>query len=323
MEKPALPENETERLRTLRSLNILDTLPEERFDRLTRMAKRLFNVPIALVSLVDENRQWFKSSQGLDATETGRDISFCGHSILGNQIFIIQDASKDERFADNPLVVDNPNIRFYAGCPLKTRNANMGTLCIIDEKPRDFVEDDLQALADLAAMVEQELEAVQLATLDELTKISNRRGFKVLAQHSLNLCLRQKHPASLIYIDLNQFKPINDTFGHAEGDRALMAFADLLKATFRNSDIIARLGGDEFVVLLTNTSQKNALEKVGQFSGLLEKNNREKNRGYDLSFSYGIVELDPNRHQSVDELLSDGDAMMYSEKKKRASLTAS
>ena len=172
--------------------------PEERFDRLTRMCKRLFGVPIALVSLVDENRQWFKSCVGLSVSETPRDISFCGHAILGNEIFVIPDAAKDERFADNPLVLDEPHIRFYAGCPLRSQNGcKLGTLCIIDRKPRELTQEDLDTLKDLASMVERELEAVQLATLDDLTKISNRRGFMALAQHSLNLCSRQETQASL------------------------------------------------------------------------------------------------------------------------------
>ena len=191
MKTPDIPEDEQTRLKTLKSLDVLDTIPEERFDRLTRMCKRLFDVPIALVSLVDENRQWFKSCVGLDVSETPRDISFCGHAILGNDIFTIPDAASDARFTDNPLVIDEPHIRFYAGCPLRSPNGSkLGTLCIIDRKPRTLSEEDLETLKDLAAMVERELEAVQLATIDDLTRISNRRGFMTLAQHSLNLCNR-------------------------------------------------------------------------------------------------------------------------------------
>jgi len=177
LKKPDTPQEEQARLETLRSLGILDTPPEERFDRLTRMAKRLLGVPIALVSLVDENRQWFKSCFGLNVSETSRDISFCGHAILGNDLFIIPDTIMDERFADNPLVLNDPYIRFYAGCPLRAPNGQkLGTLCIIDRQPRNFEKEDLEALKDLASMAERELAAIQLATLDELTNISNRRG---------------------------------------------------------------------------------------------------------------------------------------------------
>jgi len=119
MQAAPFPSSESSRIATLRLLNILDTEPEERFDRLTRLAKRLFSVPIATVTLVDSNRQWFKSSVGLAVCETSRDISFCGHAILGDDILLVPDARDDKRFFDNPLVLGDPNIRFYAGCPLK------------------------------------------------------------------------------------------------------------------------------------------------------------------------------------------------------------
>ena len=317
MKTPETPENEAFRLSTLKSLDVLDTESEERFDRLTRMCKRLFGVPIALVSLVDQNRQWFKSCVGLSVSETPRDISFCGHAILGNDIFVIPDAARDERFADNPLVVDAPHIRFYAGYPLKSHNgAKLGTLCIIDREPRTLTQDDLETLEDLGLMVERELAAVQLATLDDLTKISNRRGFLTLAQHTLNLCMRQQIPASLVFVDLNDFKPINDTFGHAEGDSALIAFTEHMKNTFRESDLFARLGGDEFVILLSSSSSESARSIMKRFSESLEAINREANRGYDITFSYGIVEFDPEKHATVDDLLAEGDALMYECKKR-------
>lgn len=314
MKRPDIPQDEQTRLETLRSLNVLDTLPEERFDRLTRLAKRMFGVPIALVSLVDENRQWFKSCIGLGASETSRDISFCGHAILGNEVFIIPNAIEDERFADNPLVMGDPNIRFYAGCPLAINGQKLGTLCIIDQKPRHFEKEDLDALKDLASMAERELVAFQLATLDELTNISNRRGFMVLAQHSLSLCARQNIPAALVFLDLDKFKPINDKFGHAEGDRALVAFASQMKSSFRDSDLFARLGGDEFVVLLTNTPKQKAEEIIQRFNRSLKKYNQEADRGYDIAFSHGVVEFSPEKHLAIEELLANGDSMMYEAK---------
>lgn len=315
MVKPDIPENEELRLGNLRSLNILDTAPEEQFDRLTRLAKRVFDVPIALVSLVDENRQWFKSCVGLDVSETSREISFCGHAILGNKTFIIADATKDIRFKDNPLVLNQPNIRFYAGCPLRFPDGTMlGTLCIIDTKPRDLDEDDLQALKDLANMVERELVAVQLATQDELTGILNRRGFIMLAQNSLNLCKRNKINASLIFFDLNKFKPINDNFGHLEGDRALKAVAEQMRETFRDSDLLARLGGDEFVVLLPGSSLQYAREITLRFRSMLEDYNRLANRGYEISFSEGIVQIEHDQNDSLESLISRADSLMYDNK---------
>lgn len=316
MKKPDIPDDEPARIDSLRSLAILDTPPEERFDRLTRMAKRLFGVPIALVSLVDENRQWFKSCMGMDVSETPRDISFCGHAILGNDVFIIPNAIEDERFADNPLVVNEPHIRFYAGCPLRAPDGRkLGTLCIIDRRPRSFEKEDLEALVDLASMVEREFSALQIATMDELTQISNRRGFMLLARYSLDICARERFPVTLVYMDINNFKPVNDTFGHAEGDRALTIFADQLKSTFRGSDIVARIGGDEFAALFTNQLIEAAEQSVARLRQSLDKINQESGRGYEITFSYGVVEFDADRHGTIEALLEDGDKLMYRNKK--------
>jgi GAF domain-containing protein len=169
MHTPDHPANELIRLTTLQSLHILDTPPEERFDRITRIAQRLFNVPIALVSLIDSERQWFKSCQGLEVCETPRNISFCGHAILDNALFVVPDTLLDDRFRDNPLVTGGPKIRFYAGAPLSLGNGViLGTLCVIDRVPRHLTDEDQQLLVDLGQIAQQELLAMQLSTLDEL-----------------------------------------------------------------------------------------------------------------------------------------------------------
>jgi len=316
MKAPDEPHDEDNRLKALRSLNVLDTPSEERFDRLTRLAKHMFNVPIALVSLIDENRQWFKSCVGLNVTETARDISFCGHAILGNEIFIIPDTKQDERFFDNPLVLNDPYIRFYAGCPLRFLDGSMlGTLCIIDTQPRILNEADLEALRDLAELAEHELMAIQLATSDELTRIPNRRGFIKRAQNSLEICARQNTPASLVYFDLNGFKLINDKFGHSEGDNALIKFAQILKNTFRCSDVIARLGGDEFVALLTNTSLEPAEISISRLRLAVEKYNKDADCGYAIAFSAGVLDIDHKNKITIESLLSKADRLMYEKKK--------
>ncbi|MBF0205155.1 MAG: PAS domain S-box protein, partial [Desulfamplus sp.] len=163
MKPPDTPDNEIERIDALRRLNVLDTPAEERFDRLTRLAKTHFKVPITLISLVDTNRQWFKSCQGLGASETPRNISFCGHAILTDDILIINDALADPRFSDNPLVTESPFIRFYAGAPLHAPGGErIGTLCIISDKPRDFPSEEQAVLVDMAGIVEAELERTHL-----------------------------------------------------------------------------------------------------------------------------------------------------------------
>lgn len=322
MKAPNIPDDEALRLRSLKSLALLDTLPEERFDRLTRIAQRLFDVPIALVSLVDENRQWFKSCRGIDIRETSRDISFCGHAILGDEMLVIPDTLKDERFADNPLVIEEPKIRFYAGHPLTLPGlGRMGTLCIIDRKPRKLSASDLDAFKDLAAMAEREFAAIQLATQDELTEISNRRGFVVLAKQSLRLCSRNHTSATLVFLDLNHFKSINDELGHAEGDHALLVFASEMKNSFRSSDIFARMGGDEFVVLCINQTKEHAKDAITRFRRKLNAVNKKENKGYEISFSYGVVEFEPDKHQTINDLIEEGDRLMYRFKKREENKT--
>ncbi|HGL6715643.1 sensor domain-containing diguanylate cyclase [Burkholderia contaminans] len=311
------PADEAARLDTLHSLSILDTPPEERFDRLTRLARRLFDVPIALVSLVDDDRQWFKSHAGLDVTQTSRDVSFCAHALLEGNTMVIQDALNDNRFHDNPLVTGTPGIRFYAGRPLAAPNgAPIGTLCLIDTRPRALEPDELALLGDLAHMTEREIAALHFATTDELTQLTNRRGFEILARHVLSLCDRLDRHAALLFFDLNDFKSINDRFGHAEGDRALKAFADTLTGALRDGDVIARLGGDEFVVLLSATDPADVAEPVERVTRALALRNAADARGYDIRFSVGHVDYDPAHHRDVADLLASADQRMYEDKQR-------
>jgi len=182
---PLEPKNEARRLASLRGLKLLDTnASDERFDRITRLAKIVTRTPISLLSLVDAQRQWFKSRQGLDASETPRDISFCGHAILGEGLFIVPDATKDPRFADNPLVTSRPAIRLYAGCPLKAPDGQVvGTLCVIDNRARDLAPDEREALALLGAMVENEFRLLGSLGENE-TVIENLTRYKTLIETS-------------------------------------------------------------------------------------------------------------------------------------------
>lgn len=313
-----IPVDEQARVGDLHALQILDTPPEERFDRLTRLARRLFSVPTALVSLVDVKRQWFKARVGIDACETARDISFCSHAILRDEVMVVADALLDPRFSDNPLVTGEPYVRFYAGCPIRSPQGHkLGTLCLLDTIPREFDEDDKAMLSDLARMVEQEMVAVHLATMDELTKLSNRRGFESLSAHALSMCKRLNKPASLLYFDLDLFKQINDRFGHAEGDRALINFSHILLTNFRESDVIGRLGGDEFAVFLTNTPGPESATVLGHFAAAVDKYNRASQRGYDLLYSVGSIEYDAGVHDTIGDLMNSADALMYQHKKRR------
>ncbi|MCO4322149.1 PAS domain-containing protein [Aliidiomarina quisquiliarum] len=160
MQRPATPEDEKQRQAALDATGLLHSGSDPRFDRITRMASELFSVPVCLVSLIDRERQWFKSCYGLNEQETARDISFCGHTILEERPLIVEDTWGDRRFADNLLVISGPKIRFYAGVPLKALGRfHIGTLCIIDTEPRSLSAQQVELLVDLAAMVETLVEA--------------------------------------------------------------------------------------------------------------------------------------------------------------------
>lgn len=265
---------------------------------------------------VDGDRQWFKSRQGLGASETPRDISFCGHAINQDGLFIVPDASEDDRFHDNPLVTGDPSIRFYAGYPLKLRQGiNLGTLCLIDSKPKELDEEDQQLLNDLGAMIEQEIRSIQLATLDELTLISNRRGFLTLADHAQKVCRRKDIPMSVIAFDLNKFKPINDSYGHHEGDFALKQFAEVMRSVFLESDVIGRLGGDEFVAMLTGAEDEKVVDILDRFRSELDAVNNAMNKPYKIQYSVGVASFPSDTEQSLEEMIAVADSAMYEKKR--------
>ena len=308
---------ESDRIKALRRLNILDSPPEERFDRLTRLARRLFDAPIALVSLVDSNRQWFKSNEGLEVRETPLEWSFCSHAVSEREMLVVPDTLADERFQENPLVLGDPSIRFYAGQPiLEPRGSAIGTLCIIDREPREMSEEDRTLLSDMANLVEREFAALRLATIDELTGLSNLRGFKMLSRQALAMCRRMKRPATLLSFDLDGFKAINDTFGHAAGDAALASFSADLLANFRDSDVVARLGGDEFCVLLSGASAKEMPVTLDKLATIISKRNEGRDEVAHLRYSVGAVAFDPEVHESASELLKEADALMYENKRR-------
>jgi diguanylate cyclase (GGDEF)-like protein len=307
-----IPDNEKSRLETLHNLGILDTPAEERFDRITRLAKRLFDVQICLVSLVDCDRQWFKSRQGIDAEETSRDISFCGHAIMQDDVFVVQDTHTDPRFADNPLVVQAPKIRFYAGFPLSMPNGErLGTLCIIDDTPRVFSAQDRLSLIDFGCLVENELLVIQQISIDPLTSISNRRGFEMLATQAIANSDRLGLNTSMLFFDLDYFKDINDQFGHSEGDIALQAFANLLLDGFRESDVTARFAGDEFIVLLSHESELDTTHVIARFSELVNRYNQQHDTGYDIAFSTGVATREANSELSLNEYFALADKAMF------------
>lgn len=241
-----------------------------------------------MITLVDDHAAIVKSADGQVPATQPRDLSFCGHTILGDAPLVVSDTLLDERFADNPQVVGDPGVRFYAGFPLRLRDgACVGSLCLIDYAPREFTAADAAVLADLSALAEDEFAAVSAATTDELTGLFNRRGFNQFAQFALSVSQRRAEPLTLGWLDLDHFKTINDRFGHQEGDKALKAMAALMRSSFREADLLVRFGGDEFAVLFADTDEPGAWIAMQYLVEQTEKYNARQLHPWSLQFSWG------------------------------------
>ena len=265
-----VPHNEKQRQDVVRRYDILDTPPDGAFERLTQLAGRIFNVPIAIITVVDEDRIWFKSKLGLDVSEVGREPGLCASCIIQDEVLVINDAKKDAVALTNPLVASDFGLRFYAGAPLRTHDGfNIGTFCLVAREPREFSDAERATLADLAAIVMDEMElrlssrrlvlsnqellkeAEHKANTDALTGLGNRWAFERDCAE-LESLLKNGHLADLmvVVIDLNGLKKVNDAYGHTKGDYLIQTYASFLLGSLRQSDRAYRLGGDEFALLI-------------------------------------------------------------------------
>jgi diguanylate cyclase (GGDEF)-like protein len=311
------PIGETHRLCSLQNLKVLDTLPGERFDRITSLVARVFDVPVALVNLTDESLKWFNIDQDSDTPESTSATVFCNKTILAEDAFVVSDTQADPRFSSRPCFVGELKVRSYAGFPVHASDgARVGTLCVMDDRPRQFSEEHIANLGSFAEMVDRELALLTQSTSDELTRLMNRRGFVQIAEHMLALCRRNGKPATVIGIDLDKFKAINDNWGHEAGDRVLKRFAALLVKTFRASDVVARLGGDEFCVLSSYSDRetiRTSLERLTEAYAVSELASEFP----EMSWSAGIAEYDPSAEPVLDALLQEADSRMYAAKQAR------
>lgn len=309
------PLDEQDRLNSLQRYDILDTPQEEAFDRITRLVRQIFDVPMSTVSFVDGHRQWFKSRQGLAACEGDRGPALCAVGIAQSEALVIPDTLADPRFAANPLVTGEPHIRFYAGAQLCTPDGqNIGMLCAADTRPREISEGQAAALSDLAKIVMSELELRLLATTDALTGALSRRGFREQASRAVSLALRHPSDLSLVVLDLDHFKRVNDTHGHPTGDRVLRETVGTCRELLRRSDLLGRLGGEEFAILLPHTSGAAALDVAEKLRIAVARQRLHAVSGpLATSASFGVTALD-RTVADLDGLLERADMALYEAK---------
>ncbi|WP_374449131.1 GGDEF domain-containing protein [Stella sp.] len=307
---------EAARLDALHRYDVLDSGPEESFDRITRLAQLAVGTPTVLISLIDRDRQWFKSRIGLDAAEGPRATSFCSHAIEQDTALIVADALAHPTFHDHPAVLGDPHVRFYAGVPLRTPDGfNIGTLCAVDYAPRELAPQQLAVLHDLARLVVDELELRRLATTDSLTGLLTRRAFAAEAAREVARASRTGRPLACIAFDIDHFKSINDRHGHAAGDRVLQAVAAVCRRHLRAVDVAGRLGGEEFAILLPEADRAAAGEVAERLRAALEAAELAQGEGaIRVTASFGVGALRPDE-RSADPVLERADAAAYAAKR--------
>jgi diguanylate cyclase (GGDEF)-like protein len=335
---------EQRRLEALHRYEALDTPPKEGFDRVTTLAAEVFDVPIALVNLVSKDRQFSKSCYGIDVRNVDRQVSFCTHTIQSDDVMVVLDTKTDPRFVDNPYVLGDPRIRFYAGAPLRAPSGeNIGALCIIDEEPRfEFTQRDRMVLDLMARMVidefelrlanrrvheelarRQELERDNARLIRELEQKANFDSLTGLANRSLmgdrlNMALaeakRANSSVSVILMDLDNFKAVSDTFGHSAGDRLLQTITGALEQALRGVDTIARLGGDEFVLIVPLQQDNDYCTDIAErVLGALQRQVRIVEHEVTARPSIGIS-MYPQDGRTPEALLQAADTAMYAAK---------
>ncbi|MDQ2078447.1 sensor domain-containing phosphodiesterase [Marinimicrobium sp. ABcell2] len=283
--KPEIPADEEERLEELRGLNLLGVAADERFDRYTALVANLFEFPVVLITLIDANRQWFKSACGWSFRETTRDVSFCAHAINEPEVMVIPDACKDERFAGNPLVTGPPYIRFYAGAQVHGPSGKtLGTLCLIDHKPRTFDDCQIWRLRQFANLVESEIRhkndlqqvraSVEFsAYYDPLTRLPNRRLLTDRLTQLLALSQASERQLAVLLMNVAGLRLVNQSLGTEAGDELLAQVADRLRDVCPGGGTVARLQADEFVMVVPNLAEDaNDIDQVAdRVRGELEK----------------------------------------------------
>jgi len=304
MQQAAIPLDEARRLASLRTLAVLDTPAEERYDRVTRLTQRLFGVPFATISFVDERREWFKSSAAFPHAQLARDVSFAAHVIAEGEALVIEDTVRDHRFWDHPLVTADLRIRFYAGHPLRASDGSLaGVLSIFDSTARPFTANDSQALSDLAAITEGELRETGLSvsqlenvdassrdaiSIDPLTRLWNRTAMFDIVRREIEHARLGQANVALLMVDVDRMREINEQNGHDKGDLLLTEVASVLRRSLRPRDVLARFAGEEFAALLISVDPPNAVDAAERVRMMIAREVRTA-AGREISVTIGAA----------------------------------
>jgi diguanylate cyclase (GGDEF)-like protein len=323
----------TLKIANIHSLDLFYTPLEERFERITRLARRAMHVPVAAISLLNEDKQWFKSAAGWGISELPREQAICKLTVLGNELLTIPDTTSDPRIADLPIVTSAPRFRSYAGYPLVDEHgAVVGTFCVFDLRTREFSPADKQTMLDLAALAQRELLSDRLtsaqaaltsklglarreALMDPLTHLWNRRGASVLLKAALGNADQRATPLALALLDLDNFKRINDNNGHQTGDEVLRRVASRLLSSVRGDDAICRIGGDEFLVIMADTDVAVATrvaERIRQ--AITDQPIPTRDGTMPMSVSVGCTVRQPKDSSAVEALLERADQALRDSK---------
>jgi diguanylate cyclase (GGDEF)-like protein len=318
----------TLKIANIHSLDLFYTPLEERFERITRIARRALQVPVAAITLLNDDKQWFKSAAGWGISELPREHGICRFTVEENRLVTIGDTSTDSRTAQSPIVVSAPRFRSYAGHPLADEHGNVaGTFCVFDLKPREFNAADRQTVTDLAAMTQRELLSDRLsdahselttklsiarreAMMDPLTRLWNRRGASVLLKSAFDAADQRGTPLTLALLDL-----VNDGYGHQIGDEVLRKVASRLISAVRNNDIVCRIGGDEFLILMSETDARAAAQIAERIRrSVTDAAVPTRDGTMTVSVSVGCTVRQPNDTSPVEELLERADQALLQSK---------
>jgi diguanylate cyclase (GGDEF)-like protein len=323
----------TLKIANIHSLDLFYTPLEERFERITRIARRALQVPVAAITLINDEKQWFKSAAGWGISELPREQGICRFTVEENRLVTIGDTSKDSRTAQSPIVVGAPRFRAYAGQPLADEHGNVaGTFCVFDLKPREFTAADRQTMADLGAMTQRELLSDRLSDahseltaklsiarresmMDPLTRLWNRRGASMLLKSAFAAADLRSTPLTLALLDLDNFKRVNDGYGHPIGDEVLRKVASRLISTVRNNDIVCRIGGDEFLIVMSETDARAASQIAERIRRSVTDTAVPTRDGtMTMSVSVGCTVRQPKDTSPVEALLERADQALLQSK---------